>query len=352
MTGPCGPNTMLALAVPRPDLGVRPGTCRCRCPSSTGCTAAPRWCSPASRSGSFSRIFTVAGMLPAGWASGSVWVRSADTPVDLPVFLVVSLTSAIWIRFGPATATAAATKRQDADEGAQKGLLTHRLLLIRGESLGGMIPQRTSPHNPGGPVVVSRGRTRRWPRRPSRRSAGCTPETALDAVQQLPVAAQGALGDGEQAVLVRAVEALLDQRPRLRRVLEVALGVQGEVLGGRALVERRSARRAPRAWSARSPAGPTRSRSSRPGPRARRARPSTTRRSARSRAAARPIAAAPTASANWSQSSTCASSSAACSLPRPARADRVRQRDHGVAVLARVEGRAPHGESSPALQRT
>ena len=59
-----------------------------------------------------------------------------------------------------------------------------------------------------------------------------------------------------------------DQLPALRRVLDVALGVQVEVRGRRARSRSRSARAARRPSRARSPAGPTRSRTARRGGRA------------------------------------------------------------------------------------
>jgi hypothetical protein len=63
----------------------------------------------------------------------------------------------------------------------------------------------------------------------------------LDSVEQLPVALEYPLGHRQQAVGLGAVEPLLDQLPRLRGVLVVAVGVEREVLRGRALLDERIA---------------------------------------------------------------------------------------------------------------
>src|SRR3954452_2233752 len=60
---------------------------------------------------------------------------------------------------------------------------------------------------------------------------------ALDAVQQRPVATQRSLGDREQAFLVGAGQALLDQLPRAGGMLLVQRLVQAEVGRGRPIVE-------------------------------------------------------------------------------------------------------------------
>jgi len=88
---------------------------------------------------------------------------------------------------------------------------------------------------------------------------------AFDPVEQPPVGAQHRLGLGQQVVGVGTVEAFLDQLPLRGRVLVVEPGVQFEVLGRLPPRRSRSARADPPAWSRRSPAGRTRSRTGRPG---------------------------------------------------------------------------------------
>src|SRR4051812_16333728 len=56
-------------------------------------------------------------------------------------------------------------------------------------------------------------------------------EGTLDPVEEDPVAAQGALGQAQQPLLVGTVEALLDERARLGGVPLVERGVEAEVVG-------------------------------------------------------------------------------------------------------------------------
>ena len=96
--------------------------------------------------------------------------------------------------------------------------------------------------------------------RSRQRTSRSPADRALDAVEQAPVRPEGGLRGGHQLVLVGLGGQLLDQLARLGGVLGVAALVDAEVRGPRAVGEPVAVRAGPRAWSARSRAGRSRSR--------------------------------------------------------------------------------------------